>query len=72
MCDSTPLQLAAHNGHARTVELLLKQQCDVNAKDMANYTPLHWAVQKNHPNLIQLLLKYGADPHAKSHGMYLF
>lgn len=32
--DRTPLHLAVYEGHERIVELLLKNKCDVNAKDM--------------------------------------
>lgn len=32
--DRTPLHLAVDNGHEAIVELLLKEKCDVNARDM--------------------------------------
>lgn len=32
----TPLHLAVYEGHEKIVELLLKNKCDVNAKDMVS------------------------------------
>lgn len=32
--DRTPLHFAVYEGHSAIVELLLKYNCDVNAKDM--------------------------------------
>lgn len=34
--DRTPLHLAVDKGHQEIVELLLKEKCDVNAKDMVS------------------------------------
>ena len=50
----TPLDLAAANGHAVLVEMLLA----VEAKD--GQTPLHVAVVKGHAAVVEMLLAGGA------------
>lgn len=37
----TPLHLAVYEGHEKIVELLLKNKCDVNAKDMVSISSHH-------------------------------
>ncbi|KAM5340853.1 PREDICTED: GA-binding protein subunit beta-1 isoform X4 [Cercocebus atys] len=58
--------MAASEGHASIVEVLLKHGADVNAKDMLKMTALHWATEHNHQEVVELLIKYGADVHTQS------
>ncbi|KAJ8393097.1 hypothetical protein AAFF_G00067800 [Aldrovandia affinis] len=64
--DRTPLHMAAAEGHARIVEVLLKHGADVNAKDMLKMSALHWATEHGHRDVVELLFRYGADVHAQS------
>ncbi|XP_019480820.1 PREDICTED: GA-binding protein subunit beta-2 isoform X6 [Hipposideros armiger] len=65
--------MAAADGHAHIVELLVRVKqdswrngADVNAKDMLKMTALHWATEHHHRDVVELLIKYGADVHALS------
>jgi ankyrin repeat protein len=64
----TPLHWAVVNGHEETVELLLANGSDVNAKDDAfsGETPLHWAAENGHKEIVELLIASGADVSAKT------
>ena len=56
----TPLYLAAENGHASVVPLLLAHpRVELNAKDNDGGTPLHGAAFNGHASVVPLLL---ADP----------
>lgn len=62
----TPLALAARNGHADIVRLLLEKGAMVDALSSQLRTPL-WIVTArgqgdNRAEIVQLLLRYGADP----------
>jgi TonB family protein len=65
---STPLHLAAWNGHKDIVELLLANKADVNAKDTMGFTPLHRAAITGHKDVVELLLDKGANVNAKDNG----
>jgi len=65
----TPLHLASHKQHIKSVQVLLICGANVNAKDKWGRTPLHrvFATQE-YPRVSvipQLLLKYGADVNAR-------
>ena len=55
------LFVAAHRGHLRLAEHLLRLGADVNATTPLGRTPLHVAVAGNHGDLIDVLLHSGAQ-----------
>ena len=59
---NTPLQIAALEGNAGIVDLLLKAGCDTACKNIDLETPLIDAVENGHLEVVQLLLKAGLDP----------
>lgn len=59
---ASPLLLAAHAGHASTVELLLEAGSDtIDRPLLSGSTPLLGAVQHGHTAVVQLLLRFGAS-----------
>ncbi len=60
-----PLLLAARNGHAPVVKLLLSHGADVSISDSSDYasgyTPIHEAAENGHAEVIRILLEHGAD-----------
>lgn len=70
---STPVHMAAANGHLKVTEYLLSLVPHdeavklANAKNDLQNTPLHWAAYNGHLEIVQLLVeKYGADVYAKN------
>ena len=61
----TPLAIAATNGNAATVQLLLKEGADPNAANSNGTSPLMMAAAAGKPEAIELLLDAGADPNAR-------
>jgi hypothetical protein len=59
---STPLSIAAWNGHKKMVELLLARGAAVNTFDGNGRTPLLVAVVRNFPSVMEVLLAAKADP----------
>ena len=59
---NTPLQIAALEGCAQIVKLLLEAGCDVDCKNIDRDTPLIDAVENGHLEVVQLLLNAGANP----------
>ncbi|XP_060075330.1 ankyrin repeat domain-containing protein 27-like [Ylistrum balloti] len=57
----TALHIAALNGQAHLIDVLIKHGAVVNASDYLSYTPLHLACQKGHQNIILLLVHFNAD-----------
>src|SRR5262245_32200633 len=62
--DYTPLFLAAKNGGAAVVELLLKAGSDVNSTNKTGTTPLMLAAASGRPDAVKVLLEHGADVNA--------
>lgn len=67
---STPLALAAQQGHLDICKLLLQDnRCDVNQSanlaDTAKVTPLHLAAQHGHADIVRLLIQHGATVNAE-------
>ena len=65
MFGSTPLHLAAYNGHIEISRLLLQNGADVNAKSDDGSTPLHWAAEHGQVDILHLLVENGADLEAQ-------
>ena len=58
---TTPLHLAAKNGHLEVVRLLIEAGVDINkARTNDGATPLHIATQKGHVEVVSLLSEAGA------------
>ncbi|KAL6046305.1 Ankyrin repeat domain-containing protein 53 [Balamuthia mandrillaris] len=58
---STPLHLAAANGHLECVKVLLDRHADPNVEEPYNRcSPLHHAAQYNQTQVLQLLIESGA------------
>ncbi|KAH9069639.1 hypothetical protein EDB83DRAFT_2582967 [Lactarius deliciosus] len=59
---TTPLHLAAANGHLEVVRTLLEHGVDLSVATTAdNRTPLHEASRGGHVDIVRLLIKNGAD-----------
>jgi ankyrin repeat protein len=65
MNGSTPLMLAAGQGHLSTVQLLVMHDADVEEGDKQGTTPLMNAVINGHAKIVSFLLRSGASPHAR-------
>jgi ankyrin repeat protein len=63
----TPFLLAAESGHDAVVELLLKEQIDINSKDIIHgLTPLMWTCLHGHKTVAKLLLDKEANTYLTS------
>ncbi|KAI9247351.1 ankyrin repeat-containing domain protein [Sporodiniella umbellata] len=61
----TALMWAAYQGHAQSVDVLLRFGASTTIKDSAQLTPLHWAAVRGNKLCIRKLLEYGADVEAR-------
>lgn len=62
---TSPLHMAAQNGHLSTAEVLIRAGISRDARTKVDRTPLHVAAQEGHLEIVELLLKHGADVDAK-------
>jgi ankyrin repeat protein len=63
--EKTPLQVAAAEGNAAMVELLLNHKAKINAANSAGNTALHFATDHGFKNVVELLLARGAEVSTK-------
>ena len=59
---STPLHLAAKNGHLDVTRELLRRNCPVNL-GRYGFRPLYWAAERGHTEVVEELIKNGARIH---------
>lgn len=59
---NTALALAARNGHADVVALLLKGNAAPDQENTAGLKPLHSAAKRNYVDVVKLLLEAGVSP----------
>ena len=65
----TPLILAAENGHQYTVDALLDENAEINARDDDGKTALIHAAENGHDGTANVLIRKGADLNIKDdHG----
>jgi len=70
-CDNmgrTALHLAAGDGQAEIVELLLRADASPHVRNVKGRQPLHEACTVGHASVVQALLSGGADEGAKIEG----
>jgi ankyrin repeat protein len=61
---STPLHIAASQGHTQTIRVLLRHGANLKATN-EKWTALHFACQSGHVDAVKLLLSQGADINAQ-------
>ena len=59
-CPTTPVHLAAANGHQNILFMLFSSLSDPNILDAKGQTPLHLAAAKGHKTTLETLLEKGA------------
>lgn len=59
---NTPLQIAALEGNAEIVRVLLEHGCKADCMNLDRDTPLIDAVENGHLNVVKLLVKAGVNP----------
>ena len=64
--ESTPLHLAAENGHKHVAEDLIRHGGNINAMDKSGQSPLHLAAQHGHKQTVEVLLQHGSDVNARN------
>lgn len=61
---STPLYIAAQEGHSEVVDLLLSRSADIECVFRDGYTPLYIAAQNGRVEVVKTLLVKGANREA--------
>ncbi|KAF9448867.1 L-asparaginase [Macrolepiota fuliginosa MF-IS2] len=56
----SPLHVAALNGHAQAVAMLLKSGALVHLRDTLGHTALYYAARQGHPDAVDVLVQAGA------------
>lgn len=65
--DTRPLIIvAAVNGHADIIDVLLNAEGDPNLRDEAGRTALYWAASQGFNRSVDMLLKHDANPNLKN------
>ncbi len=64
--DDSPLLIAAKNGHAEIVEILLSRGADLGIEDRLGLTVLHGAVSKGQKHIVGLLISNGLDVNGRT------
>ena len=62
---TSPLHLAALNGHQDIAEILMRSGCSKDARTKVDKTPLHLAATEGHSCLVDVLLRTGAEVDSK-------
>ena len=62
---TSPLHLAALNGHHDIAEILMRSGCSKDARTKVDKTPLHLAATEGHATLVEVLLRTGAEVDSK-------
>ncbi|KAK0210996.1 L-asparaginase [Desarmillaria ectypa] len=57
----SPLHIAALNGHAESVNLLLQSGALVHLRDTLGHTPLYYAARQGHRGVVGVLIQAGAS-----------
>ncbi|MCJ1342203.1 hypothetical protein MMC31_000383 [Peltigera leucophlebia] len=68
--NETPLFWAASNGHAKAVDVLLRENADNGLASENGWTPLDSAAAHGHVEVVKLLLEQGANIEAVSRNGY--
>ena len=63
--NGTSLHIAAEENNLGVVQLLLKHNADIEARDEYKRTPLHYAALCNSTEVTQVLLQHNADVGAR-------
>jgi hypothetical protein len=56
-----PIHIAAQNGHYELVELIIRKNADINAKNMKGNSALHMAIGYDYYSTAKLIIKAGGD-----------
>ena len=62
---TSPLHLAALNGHHDIADILMRSGYSKDARTKVDKTPLHLAATEGHSSLVEILLRTGAEVDSK-------